>query len=83
MLVTIFNSKKTKGKSPISPYDDLTFDFKSFEVEKLTDFFRIMCDNFILNLPITKSLRTYRRKTNYSNIKYARRRKYNSFYSKI
>lgn len=68
MLVTIFNSKKTKGKSPISPYDDLTFDFKSFEVEKITDFFRIMCDNFILNLPITKSLRTYRRKTNLKDL---------------
>ena len=63
MKVTVFNSKPTNGKSPISPYGDNTFDFRTVEVEKLSDMFRMLSNNFILNLPLTQDLRAYRRKT--------------------
>lgn len=68
MIITVFNSKETNGKTPISPYGDLTFDFNTLEVNSLTDMFRIMSNNFILNLPISKSTRTYRRKTNLKDL---------------
>ena len=68
MIITVFNSKETNGKNPISPYGDLTFDFNTLEVNSLSDMFRIMSNNFILNLPISKSTRTYRRKTNLKDL---------------
>lgn len=67
MKITFFNSKETDGKSPISPYDDLTFDFKTLEVSTLRDAFRVMSNQFILNLPLEEDIRTFRRKTNLKN----------------
>ena len=63
MLITTFTSKATKGLLPLSPYDDLTFDFKTYSVNNLKSMFRIMVNNFTLNIPINKDLRTFRRKT--------------------
>lgn len=63
MLITTFKSKVTKRKNPMSPYDDLTFDFETVEVKNLSSAFRIMSNSFILNLPINTNIRTFRRKT--------------------
>ena len=40
MLITTFTSKATKGLLPLSPYDDLTFDFKTYSVNNLKSMFR-------------------------------------------
>lgn len=63
MHLTYFNSKETKGKTPLSPFDDLTFQFNTIEVSDLTTMYRYMVKNFILNLPLCKSLKTFRRKS--------------------
>ena len=53
MYITIFNSKNTTTKYPISPYDDhVSFDFYNVEVDNLLQMFQILSKNFILNLPI-------------------------------
>ena len=53
MYITIFNSKNTSTKYPISPYDDhVSFDFYNVEVDNLLQMFQILSKNFILNLPI-------------------------------
>lgn len=62
VIVTTFKSRETRGKKPLSPYDDLTFDFKTVECD-LPGVFRLMVSNFILNLPITSSIRLHRRKS--------------------
>ena len=63
MILTTFNSKKTLGKSPVSPYSDNSFDFSNVECKTLFDMFSVMAKNFILNLPLTQNTRSRRRKS--------------------
>ena len=63
MIITTFNSKTTTGKSPVSPYDDLSFDFHNVECKTLFDAFSVMAKNFMLNLPVTKDVHARRKKT--------------------
>lgn len=62
MKLTFFESS-SKSKMPVSPFNDLTFDFKTVDVNRLEDMYRIMVKNFVLNLPLSKDIRTYRRKS--------------------
>lgn len=59
--ITVFNSQKTQGKRPISPYGDETFDFRTIEVSEPMDLYRILSKEFILNISLdlneTKRLR--------------------------
>lgn len=50
--ITIFNSKETTGKSPISPYNDCTFDFTTLNVQSKEQLFRTLSNNFILNITL-------------------------------
>ena len=63
MILTYFKSKETKGKMPLSPYNDNTFDFITIEVNDILTMYRYMVKNFVLNIPISKSIKTYRRKS--------------------
>lgn len=63
MLLTFFKSRETKGKMPLSPFDDLTFEFKTSEFETLESMYRIMVTNFVLNVPLKGDVRTFRRKS--------------------
>ena len=61
--ITIFNSQKTSGKKPISPYGDETFDFQTIEVNEPMDLFRILSKEFILNISLDlKELTRLRRR---------------------
>lgn len=63
--ITIFHSKSTNRKAPISPYDDKTFVFETYETENNLQMFSIMVSHFILNIPLYKQqkpIRTFRRK---------------------
>ena len=62
MLITTFESKGT-GKNPVSPYQDNSFDFKTFEVQNLFEMFSVLAKNFILNLPLKESVHSKRRKS--------------------
>lgn len=66
MLVTRFATKDTKSKIPLSPYDDLTFDFETLDLD-LEQIVRVMVDNFILTIPLKESTRCKRRKTDLSD----------------
>ena len=63
MKITIFESAPTKGKSPISPYGDKTFTFRTINCEKPLDAFRLLSNNFTLNisLDLEQPLRSRRR----------------------
>lgn len=50
MRITTFQSE-SKSKIPISPYNDGTFDFITYDTD-LENAYRLMCTNFILNLPL-------------------------------
>lgn len=63
MIITTFNSKKTSGKAPISPYEDNSFDFQIIQCNTLFDMFTVMAKNFILNLPLAQNIHARRRKT--------------------
>ena len=65
MLVTRFATKDTKSKIPMSPYDDLTFDFETLDVE-FSQIIRLMVSNFILTIPLTDSIHCKRRKSELS-----------------
>lgn len=52
MKITIFNSLQTNGKTPVSPYNDKTFIFKTLDVENPSDAFRILSNNFTLNITL-------------------------------
>lgn len=67
MILTTFETKNSKGKAPLSPYDDLTFDFKTVETDKLSSAYRLMVTGFVLNLPLNTNVRTFRRKTYLKN----------------
>lgn len=63
--ITLFHSKKTISKAPMSPYDDKTFVFETYETSSNYEMFSIMVSHFILNIPLTnlkEATRTYRRK---------------------
>lgn len=65
--ITTFQSKNTKHKNPISPYDDNTFLFETHPTTTNLQAYSIMVSHFILNLPLgrlTKPVRTFRRKIN-------------------
>jgi len=64
-IITVFNSEKTKGKVPVSPYNDNTFVFTSYECNSNMELFNIMVSKFILNLPLTidKPVKSPRRKS--------------------
>ena len=61
--VTSFKANSA-GKRAFSPYNDNTFYFKTFQVETLEGILREASQNFILNSPLNKSVRTFRRKEN-------------------
>lgn len=61
MLVTRFAVKDTKSKIPLSPYDDLTFDFETLDLD-LEQITRVMVSDFILTIPLKESARCKRRK---------------------
>ena len=63
MFVTIFESKKTQGKNPISPYTDGTFDFRNVECNTSFDMFGVLARNFILNLPLKQNIKAHKRKS--------------------
>lgn len=63
--VTIFHAKKTTNKTPMSPYDDNTFIFETYETQSNYDIYSIMVSHFILNIPLEKlprASRLFRRK---------------------
>lgn len=65
MLVTRFAVKDPKSKIPLSPYDDLTFNFETLDLE-LEQIPRVMVSDFILTIPLQTSIRCKRRKTDLS-----------------
>lgn len=60
MRLTYFKTKNPLSKIPFSPYEDLTFDFETIDVE-VDELFRIMVSEFVLNIPLRKSLKRVRR----------------------
>lgn len=65
--ITIFHAKKTQNKTPLSPYDDNTFVFETYEATSNLQMYSVMVSHFILNIPLdklTKPIRTFRRKAN-------------------
>lgn len=65
--ITIFTAKKTKSKTPLSPYDDNTFVFETYEATSNAQMYTVLVSHFILNIPlakIEKPTRTFRRKAN-------------------
>ena len=67
--ITVFQSQTTKGKSPISPFNDNSFIFQTQEVETEYELFCVMANNYILNIPLNNAepIRSLRRKANLSN----------------
>jgi len=61
MKLTTFQSKKTQHKIPISPFDDNTFIFETKDAT-LEEVFWALSSSFVLNIPLTKNIKTYRRK---------------------
>lgn len=64
--ITVFYSKKTTAKNPLSPFGDNTFIFESFEATSNLQMFSVMVSHFVLNIPLKKlkkATRTYRRKS--------------------
>lgn len=65
--ITVFQSKTTKNKNPVSPFDDNTFVFETHHTQTNLQAYSIMVSHFILNLPLgklKKPVRTFRRKVN-------------------
>lgn len=69
--ITIFHAKRTTNKTPISPYDDNTFVFETYEATTNLQMYSVMVSHFILNIPLSKiekPIRTFRRKSNLENL---------------
>jgi len=64
MKVTIFTSKKTLSKVPTSPYDNNQFEFETKDVNTIEDVYDYLKSYFVLNIPLSRSIKTYRRKKN-------------------
>ena len=62
MKLTTFQSKKTLYKIPQSPFDNDQFIFETKDVDSIEDVFYALSSNFILNIPLTRNIKTYRRK---------------------
>ena len=62
MKVTVFGSKKTQHKVPISPFDNNQFIFETKNVETIADVYDYLTSYFVLNIPLTRDVKTYRRK---------------------
>ena len=62
MKVTIFNSKKTLSKVPQSPRSDNKFIFESRDISAIKEVFNHISSNFTLNIPLIKSVTSFRRK---------------------
>lgn len=65
--VTVFHAKKCKSKLPISPYDDNTFVFQTYNVTSNKQMYDVLVSHFILNIPLhtlKHPIRTFRRKVN-------------------
>lgn len=64
--ITIFHAKKTTSKTPLSPYDDNTFIFETYEATSNQQMYQVLVSHFILNIPLNleKPVRTFRRKAN-------------------
>ncbi len=67
MKVTIFTSKKTLSKVPQSPYNNNQFEFETKEVQNVEDVYDYLKSYFVLNIPLTRSVKTYRRKKDLSD----------------
>lgn len=68
--ITIFHAKKTQSKTPLSPYDDNTFVFETYEATSNLQMYSVLVSHFILNIPLSKidkPTRTFRRKVNLEN----------------
>lgn len=66
--ITVFNALKTNYKIAISPWDDKTFTFTTYEISEFENekLFNTLVSNWTLNIPLEKlkePTRTYRRKT--------------------
>lgn len=62
MKVTVFGSKKTQSKIPQSPFDDNTFEFETKNVNSIKEVYSFLTRNFMLNIPLHRNIKTYRRK---------------------
>lgn len=62
MKITTFNSESNTSKVPVSPFGDNTFEFVTTNVQTLEQAFRLMCTNFILNVPLVSNVRARRKK---------------------
>jgi len=60
--ITIFQSKKTQSKIPVSPFDNNQFIFETKEVQSIEDVYDYLTSYFVLNIPLTRNIKTYRRK---------------------
>jgi hypothetical protein len=63
--ITIFHAKKTTSKAPLSPYDDNTFIFETYDATSNLQMYSVLVSHFILNIPLhklEKPTRTFRRK---------------------
>lgn len=61
--ITVFESAPTKNKIPYSPFNDDTFVFETVQVDTPEDMFRVLVNNFILNIPLKEGtvVRSYRK----------------------
>ena len=65
MKISIINSKKTFSKIPSSPFsgeDEDKFIFETKEVQDIEEVYRYLQNNFLLNIPLKKTTKTYRRR---------------------
>ena len=61
MKITIFNSKTTRSKVPVSPFGNREFIFEPKKVEDIKEVYNYLTQNFILNIPLTKKVQSRRR----------------------
>lgn len=69
--ISIFHAKQTQSKTPLSPYDDNTFVFETYEATSNLQMYSVLVSHFILNIPLSKlekPIRTFRRKANLESL---------------
>lgn len=52
--ITIFQAKDNGSKVPYSPFEDNTFDFRTFQSDDIHKLFNTMVSNWVLNIPLAK-----------------------------
>jgi len=67
MKLTTFQSKKTAHKTAISPFNNKEFIFETKEVENIKDVYWALTNNFVLNIPLKKGVKSRRRKKDLIN----------------